>query len=235
MAASDDSTPTFGDERPDDARRKVFVTRRERRHDGFLRIDAVSFRRTALTRAGDAHGMLESAHPHEVMERGDSVAVLVHDTGRDVVFLAEQFRIAAFERGTSWTSAPDASGDGLGWLREIVAGGVDPGETPVASARREVLEEIGYRVDRLDFIGRVYLSPGGASERLFLYYAPVTGADRVADPASGEAESESDEDILRVELPAAAFMAALDDGLIEDAKTLIAAQWFARHKARRTG
>ena len=74
---------------------------------------------------------------------------------------------------------------------------------------------------------------GGSSERVFLYYAAVSEADHVENAAIGL--EDADEDILRIELSATAFMAALDHGLIEDAKTLIAAQWVALPKARRGG
>ncbi len=226
MTASDD------DAQP---RRKVIVTRRERRHDGFLKIDAISFQRSAIRREGDAHGMIAPAFPHEIMERGDSVAVLAHDPARDVVYLAEQFRIAAFDHGTFWTSetvegAPSVQ-DGQGWLREIVAGSISPDETAAAAARRELREEIGYGAGELEFIGRFYLSPGGSTEQIFLYYAAVSATDRVEDLSFGV--EKEDEDILRIELASAEFLAALTNGLIEDAKTLIAAQWFALHKTGR--
>ncbi len=213
-------------------RRKVIVTRRERRHDGFLKLDAISFRRTAIQRDGDGYGMIASPEPHEIMECGDSVAVLAHDPERDLVFLAEQFRIATFDHGALWTSetAPGDAADqiGQGWLREIVAGAIPTDETPAAAARRELAEEIGYNAGDLELIGRFYVSPGRSSERIFLYYAAVSDVDRIDSFSFGAAGE--DEDILRVEVSSATFLTALSDGLIEDAKTLVAAQWFALHK-----
>lgn len=46
-------------------------------------------------------------------------------------------------------------------------------------ARAECLEEAGCEVDRPEPICTFYLTPGGSSERIFLYYGPVS-AGRIA-------------------------------------------------------
>ena len=57
--------------------------------------------------------------------------------------------------------------------------------------QRELVEELGYECDRLVPISAFYVSPGGSSERVFLYYAEVDASDRAGDgggvPAEGEA------------------------------------------------
>ncbi|MEQ8695449.1 MAG: NUDIX domain-containing protein, partial [Bauldia litoralis] len=66
----------------------------------------------------------------EVFERGHAAAVLPYDPVRDEVVLIEQFR-----------PGPLAAGEASPWLIEIVAGIIDPGETPEEVVRREADEE----------------------------------------------------------------------------------------------
>lgn len=145
------------------------------------------------------------------LDRGDSVAALVHDSGDDTVVLTEQFRYPTYQKGP-------------GWVIELPAGVLQAGEDPEQAIRREIVEEVGYAVPRLEPIAKFYASPGGTSERILLFYARVTRSDRVT--SGGGLESEG-EDIRTVKLPMSDAMRALGDGTIVDAKTIIALQWLA--------
>jgi nudix-type nucleoside diphosphatase (YffH/AdpP family) len=147
-------------------------------------------------------------------ERGDAAAALLWHRDKERLLLVEQFRHATYAKGP-------------GWLVEVVAGMVKPREGPEATMHREILEETGYRVDDLEYIATFYPSPGGSSERIFLYYAEV-GDDDLVD-AGGGAVGEH-EDIRLVEYTKAEMETALDRGEIVDAKTLVAALWWLRHK-----
>ena len=116
-------------------------------------------------------------------ERGDAAAALLWHRDRQRLLLVEQFRHPTYKKGP-------------GWIMELVAGIVEPDEDPAATMRREILEETGYQVNELEYIATFYLSPGGSSERLFLYYAEVSETDLVA--AGGGAVGEN-EDIRLVE------------------------------------
>ncbi len=75
--------------------------------------------------------------------------------------------------------------DKWGW--EIPAGRVDPGETPEAAARREVLEETGWRVEDLRPLVS-YQPTNGLSDQVFHLFV-AGGATHVGDPTDpGEAE-----------------------------------------------
>ena len=132
----------------------VIVHEKRRVFDGFFKIDeaTVSYR--------GADGSMIGPVRRLSLERGDSVAALVFHRDRRSVILANQFRYPTYEKGP-------------GWLTELVAGMVDPGETPEQSMRREILEESGYEIERLQHISTFYVSPGGSSERIFLYYVEV--------------------------------------------------------------
>jgi ADP-ribose pyrophosphatase len=92
------------------------------------------------------------------LERGNSVAVLVHNLDAQKIIMTNQFRYPTYKNGH-------------GWITEIIAGMIDEGESPEESARRELLEEAGLTINTFEPICTFYPSPGGSSELIFLYYA----------------------------------------------------------------
>ncbi|MCB0223274.1 MAG: NUDIX hydrolase, partial [Anaerolineae bacterium] len=115
-----------------------------------------------------------------------------------------------------------ANGQGPGWIVEVMAGMLNPGEDPQQAIRREIMEEAGYQVNELTPIATFYPSPGGSSECLFLYYAEVDNRHKIAS-GGGLAVEHEDIEIVEYSLPEA--WQALAAGQIVDAKTLIALMW----------
>ncbi|MBP9805248.1 MAG: NUDIX hydrolase [Candidatus Accumulibacter sp.] len=176
---------------------------RRRLLDDFFKVDEaeVSFER--------ADGSMTPPARRLVFERGDSVAaVVVHRESHSLLF-TEQFRFPTL-------------GKGSGWLLEVIAGMIDSGETPEAALRREIEEELGFAVARLEPISTFFVSPGGSSERIWLYYAEVTDSGRLS--AGGGVAAEQEE-IRIVRLSPDAAQAALREGRLPDAKTIIGLQW----------
>lgn len=145
-----------------------------------------------------------------VFERGDSAAALIHDVERDVIVLAEQFRIATYDKGP-------------GYIVEAMAGSVEEDEEPEDCIRREMMEEVGYRADKLILVANGYVSPGSSSERIFLYYAPVATDDLVDPKASGLAAEK--EDIKRIEFSREDFLDRVDAAFFDDAKVMALGFW----------
>jgi len=143
------------------------------------------------------------------LKRVDAVAALVVNRVRGTVVLVRQFRYATLARGE-------------GWITEVVAGLVDAGEAPEAAIRREILEEAGFEVERLELISAFYPSPGISSERILLYCAETKGT---APATAGGGVDTEHEDIRVLEVPFAEAFAMLDRGEIADAKTMIALMW----------
>ncbi|TWI57969.1 NUDIX hydrolase [Halalkalibacter nanhaiisediminis] len=100
---------------------------------------------------------------------------------------------------------------------EIPAGKLEKGEEPLASAKRELEEETGYKADYLDFIVSFYTSPGFADEIIHLYIT-----DKLK---KGQVAPDEDEflDIIEVSLEEAEEM--VKNQTIHDAKTVFAVQY----------
>lgn len=99
-------------------------------------------------------------------------------------------------------------------LLEVVAGNREPGESAEDCARREMEEETGHRVTRLQPLGFIYPSPGYVDERIDLFFAEV-GA------VPGATRLDEDENVEGVRLSRAEVLAELR-GEIVDSKTLAA-------------
>jgi nudix-type nucleoside diphosphatase (YffH/AdpP family) len=153
-----------------------------------------------------------------VFERGDAAAVLLYDPAHREVSLVEQFRLPTVGKGL-----------GNGWILEPAAGMIRAAdETPHATALRELIEETGYQAAELVPIATFFVSPGGTSERIFLFYAEVRRVDRKHAGGGKYAEGEN---IRIVHLPVAEFFARLRNHELEDAKLIVAAYWLKERLA----
>ena len=144
------------------------------------------------------------------LERGDSVAVLVYNTTTEKIILINQFRYPTYQHGD-------------GWITETIAGMVDHVEGPEETARRETREETGLSINAFEHIATFYLSPGGSSERIFLYYSQVSGEQAKYESTSGLLHE--GEDIKVIELSLQAALQKIRAGEIMDAKTIIGLYW----------
>lgn len=183
--------------------RRVIVERKRRLLDDFFKVDEayLSFERF--------DGRMSPRVRRLSFERGDAVAGVLVDRGADCVVLGEQFRYPTHDKGP-------------GWILEAVAGMIERDESPEETLRREVQEELGYTLERVEPLCTFYLSPGGSSERVFLYYGEVSRSSRIGDGGGVAAEHE---DIRVVELPLRELDDALRAGRILDAKTLVGLLW----------
>jgi ADP-ribose pyrophosphatase len=178
-------------------------------HAGFLRVYSYEFE------VEQHHGGMRRIS-WEVMERGNSVAVLGHDVKRDEIVLANEFRPGALVSGE------------YAYLDNLVAGSIEDGETALEAAVREMREEAGLALNDPEVIhSGAYVSSGGTSEKISLVYGRVdtSGAGGVHGNAAEQ------EDILTVVMPARRFIERVRNGDINDLKTLVAGYWFAERHA----
>jgi ADP-ribose pyrophosphatase len=179
---------------------------KKRVYEGFCSLDR------ALVRYERFDGTMSEPVERLSFERGDAVGVLLYDPRLDQVALVEQFRYAAYAAGED------------GWLLEIVAGMLAPGQDPLAVARAEVREEAGYEVAELEHLATCFLTPGGSTERVHIYTARVALSDRAA--TGGGVAGEGEDTRLRI-FGCTEALRLVRDGRIRDAKTIIALQALA--------
>lgn len=98
-------------------------------------------------------------------------------------------------------------------LTELPAGTLEPGESPAATAARELTEETGYTAERIDELTAFFMSPGILNERMHLFVA--TGL------TEGEPAREDNEEIDNLIVTWEEALQMVVDGRIQDAKTLV--------------
>ena len=140
-------------------------------------------------------------------ERGDSVAILLLEKETQSILLTNQFRYPTCKHNE-------------GWLLEIPAGSLEEDEVPTDCVRREVMEELGYHISAPQLINTFYTSPGGSTERIFLFFAEVSQSDKIEKGGGLDTENE---DIQMVKIPVSEIKKRLSE--FKDAKTILAMQW----------
>jgi ADP-ribose diphosphatase len=114
-----------------------------------------------------------------------------------------------------------------GWLLEVPAGTLEPGETAEVCARREVEEETGFRPERLEPLGWVWTTPGFTDEKIWLFLATGLVATR---------QGLEDDEVLSLErLPWREAVEKAARGEIHDAKSTCALLRAARYLEKSYG
>ncbi len=137
-------------------------------------------------------------HPGSIVVLG-----LKNETARDPLILLEsQYRHVVGAR-----------------IWELPAGRIDPGETRLAAAKRELLEETGYTAKSWHRAFRFYASPGFLDEQMHVFIA--------SGLIAGDARPEEDEQISTWLIPLSQAIRMVVRGQIFDAKTMTAVLWYA--------
>ncbi|HHO0145079.1 TPA: ADP-ribose diphosphatase [Providencia stuartii] len=145
----------------------------------------------------------------EVFERGHAGVILPYDPEADKVVLIEQIRLPAIE--TSQTP----------WLLEAVAGMIETDETAEQVVRREADEEAGLVIGRTEKALSYLSSPGGTSERMYVYIGEVDSSH-----ASGIHGLKSENEDIRVHVVSREQAYQwVEEGIIDNAATVIVLQW----------
>ena len=112
-----------------------------------------------------------------------------------------------------------------GYLYEVPAGRLDPGEAPLACAHRELREETGCTAERMEQLFTMYTTPGFTDEQIHLFMA--------VGLKSGPAEREADEFIELVPVALSRALEMIKLGEIQDAKTALAILYAAGFRGGR--
>ncbi len=141
-----------------------------------------------------------------IIHPGSVVVMPVFEDGR--VLLIRQYRHSVGE-----------------FLWELVAGRKEPAETPVAAARRELIEETGYRARRLRKLLRVVPTPGFVNEWMWIFAAEGLEA--------GEATPEEDEKITARIFTLSEVSRMIEKGKLRDAKSICGVIYYLRYVKRK--
>jgi len=140
----------------------------------------------------------------EIVEHRDCVAIVAIDAD-DNVLLVKQFRKSVEKE-----------------LLEIPAGGIDPGEDPVTTVRREMQEETGYLPRKVERLGGFYSTPGYCTEYLHLYLA--------TDLTPSPLYAEDTESIKLTRVPTSQIPSLIASGSICDAKSIAGLLTFLKYR-----
>lgn len=166
---------------------------RQPKYKGHLAIDEL----TVKTKKG-------AQIKREVMTRKNAVAALVFNKETKKYIFVSQWR-------------PGVSGD----IIEIPAGTLDhPGEDQREAMIREVEEEIGYKVDGIKMLDECYMSPGGSTEIITIYFCTVS--EKIGE---GGGLEEEHEEIDVIEMDRSEMLSTR----FKDAKTIIAVMWLRQN------
>jgi ADP-ribose pyrophosphatase len=139
-------------------------------------------------------------HVKDVIRHNGSVVMLAVDDRNNPadpdIILERQYRHAAGQ-----------------YLIELPAGSRNPGEPPLAAAKRELIEETGYRAKKWTVLLKYFASPGFLGEWMQIYLA--------RDLREGIATPELDEQIEIIRMPLSEIMQMIAAGKIHDGKTLV--------------
>jgi len=145
----------------------------------------------------------------DIVRHQGSVVIMAVDVDKDEsqrephILLARQYRHAV--------------GD---YLWELPAGRIDEGESELAGAKRELLEETGYRARQWKRALFFYASPGFLDETMALYLA--------SGLVPGQAQPDEDEQITTRFFPLSELVRKVERGLLRDGKTIAGILWLAQ-------
>ena len=103
-----------------------------------------------------------------------------------------------------------------GFIYEIPAGKLQPGEDPTVCAARELEEEIGYRSGRLELLSSIFTAPGFTDEVIHIYKA--------TELTVGRQHLDRDEVLEVIEMPLSEAISMIETGSIRDAKSIVGLQ-----------
>lgn len=148
-------------------------------------------------------------HIREIYDRGNGAAILLYNTYKKTIVLTRQFRLPTFLNGNK-----------SGMMIEVCAGLLDQ-DNAEECIIRETEEETGYRLNKVQKVMEIYMSPGAVTEILYLFVGEYDETMKVSEGGGLDHEQENIE-VLEYTFDEAYAM--IESGEILDAKTILLLQ-----------
>jgi len=180
------------------------VFKKKNLFDGFFKMNEISLKYKKYD------GSWSNEIKRELFGGAQVSAVLPFDPIKKKIVLIRQFRPGTISKNTN------------NYLNEIVAGIIDPGESPEIAAKRECLEETGYKIKKLTPIQGYFPAPGSSESFYHLFLGEV-------DSKNGKkimGLDNENEDILVESFKVNQVKKMMQEGKFINGLTLIAIQWF---------
>lgn len=178
-----------------------------------IKIETLSKQWATLEKVTFDYKMMDGRWVQQTREsynRGNGAVILLFNKENKSVILTKQFRMPTLLNGNK-----------SGFVIEACAGMLDE-DHPDECIIREVEEETGYRIPKVEKVFELYSTPGAVTEKLYYYIGEYQASMKVG--SGGGLDSES-EDIEVLELPFQEALQMMHIGNIEDAKTVILLQY----------
>src|SRR3954467_9470976 len=130
----------------------------------------------------------------EIYDNGNSAVILPYDPERKTVLLTRQLRLPVYLQ------------DGLTGLIEACAGKLD-GEPAESRIVKEMEEELGYRIEKVERLFELYVSPASVAEKIAFFTCSYSPADKIS-AGGGLADEGEDIEVIETTLAQAAAMVA---------------------------
>ncbi|WP_439152406.1 NUDIX domain-containing protein [Winogradskyella sp.] len=147
----------------------------------------------------------------ECYNRGNGAAILLFNRRKKSVILTRQFRMPIHVNNTNEAISI-----------EVCAGAIDNNDTPLETIIRETEEEVGYKIKDAKHVLMAYTSPGALTEKMYLFVAEYSDAQKVNNGGGLDAENE---EIEVLELPFTKAIEIIKSEKIIDAKTILLLQY----------
>ncbi len=144
----------------------------------------------------------------------DAVCILVKNIETNQFYFVNQLRACKYQDQDPTTI-------------EAVAGMLEKGEDIYETARRECLEEVGFRVDKLTYWGFTLSAPGIVTEKMHFFYTEVKNEDRVEEGGGLDHENEN---ITIITFTEQEILSRLKNGEWDDSKTVVLVQRYFLEK-----
>lgn len=148
----------------------------------------------------------------EVFDRGNGATVLLFNKEKGTIILNYQFRVPTLLNGNE-----------SGFLIETPAGVIEEEDSSVEESMiREIEEETGYRVESVNKVMELFMTPAAVTEKIYYFIASYTDDMKVSEGGGVPSEHE---DIKVLEMPFDEAVSKVESGDIRDAKTVVLLQY----------